>query len=416
MTDELAPLVAAARAGDAAAFARLVERTAASVRAAARREVDDPALAEDAVQEAYVRAFRRLDSLRDPAAFAGWIRRIAVTVARDAARRRRPVFVDPARLDRSAAGAAADPDGTGAGAALDRAIARLGPADRRLLERYYRGGWTTGRLAAAEGVSEAAIRKRLQRTRDTMRREMAMDDERDDLPARIAELLARPRLVDRPENPVGAVWAAIRASRPTDEVVELPERIRRADAAAIVGADAAGATADGVFRADDETILRYDQTVPMLLAARGRPVGARLLAAGKVYRDAPEDAGHMPAFHQAEALWIGKGLTVWSLVAWLEPLLGTLVPGARLRLEAADYPRYATTGYELAIAGEGEGEWTEIGGLARFSDATVAALGHDPAATAAVGAGLGLERIACLAYGVDDVRRLSAEDAPDASN
>lgn len=286
MADDLPALVAAARNGDPVAFGRLVACTAAMVRAVARREVDDPVLAEDAVQDTYVRAFRRLDTLRDPAAFAGWLRRIALTVARDAARRRRLVFVDPARLDRNAADA--DPDGAGAGAAA-------------------------------------------------MRRE-------------------------------------------------------------------------GVFLVDGDTALRFDQTVPMLVAARGRPSGSRLLAAGKVYRDRPEDRGHMQAFHQAEELWIGEDLTEWRLMDWLAPLLANLLPGARLRLEPADYLRSATQGYELAV--RWEGEWTEIGGLARFSDATVEALGHAPSATAAVGAGLGLERIACLAYGVDDVRRLSAEAGP----
>ena len=64
--------------------------------AVALRTVRDPSLAEDATQEAYVRAFRRLGDLEDPAAFISWFRRIVITVALNARRRHRVTLL---RLD-----------------------------------------------------------------------------------------------------------------------------------------------------------------------------------------------------------------------------------------------------------------------------------------------------------------------------
>jgi RNA polymerase sigma-70 factor (ECF subfamily) len=74
-------LVAAARTGDVMAYAALIRATQPMSLAVALQVLRDPASAEDAVQQAYLRAFRRLRHLEDPAAFAGWLRRIVITVA-----------------------------------------------------------------------------------------------------------------------------------------------------------------------------------------------------------------------------------------------------------------------------------------------------------------------------------------------
>jgi hypothetical protein len=65
---------------------------------------------------------------------------------------------------------------------------------------------------------ETTMRKRLQRVRDKLRREIEMTEQRHlrpedmprDLPAKVVELLARPRLTDLPENPVGCVAELLR--------------------------------------------------------------------------------------------------------------------------------------------------------------------------------------------------------------
>jgi len=74
--DDVSDLVLAARAGDVAAYGKLVQATQAMSMAVALDVLREPAGAEDAVQEAYLRAYRGLRDLEDAAAFRGWLRRV----------------------------------------------------------------------------------------------------------------------------------------------------------------------------------------------------------------------------------------------------------------------------------------------------------------------------------------------------
>src|ERR1041384_7586816 len=95
----LEDLVVRARAGDLDAFGRLVQQTQAMAYAVAKGVMRDAGLAGDAAQEAYVRAFRPLGDLDDAAAFAGWLRRIVITVALNMRRAHRVMFLPLDTLD-----------------------------------------------------------------------------------------------------------------------------------------------------------------------------------------------------------------------------------------------------------------------------------------------------------------------------
>ena len=77
--DLLPETVTRARDGDLDAYGRLVSSTQLMAYAVALRVLRDSAQAEDAIQEAYLRAFRRLRDLDEPAAFIPWLRRIVIT-------------------------------------------------------------------------------------------------------------------------------------------------------------------------------------------------------------------------------------------------------------------------------------------------------------------------------------------------
>lgn len=79
-------LVFAARAGDEDAYALLVNAHAPRLLGLARRLLTSEEDAEDAVQEAFLRAYRALGSFRGDAAFGTWLYRIALNTCRDAAR------------------------------------------------------------------------------------------------------------------------------------------------------------------------------------------------------------------------------------------------------------------------------------------------------------------------------------------
>lgn len=118
--------------GDEDAFAALVARHVAMVRHMIRRVVLDPAAADDLTQETFVRACRKLDDFRGRGAFRGWLKRIAVNVAVDHARKRKHA---PAPADFETAAPVSDgPQATLARvelrAEIDRAMASL-PAEMR---------------------------------------------------------------------------------------------------------------------------------------------------------------------------------------------------------------------------------------------------------------------------------------------
>jgi RNA polymerase sigma-70 factor (ECF subfamily) len=89
---EVLHLVALARTGDRTAFGRLIEGHLAAARRVAQAAVGQLTDADEAVQEASVAAWRRLDGLNDPAAFRGWFLRIVWRKAIDRRRSLRSWF------------------------------------------------------------------------------------------------------------------------------------------------------------------------------------------------------------------------------------------------------------------------------------------------------------------------------------
>jgi RNA polymerase sigma-70 factor (ECF subfamily) len=89
---EVVHLVALARTGDRAAFGRLIEAHLTAARRVALAAVGQPSDADEAVQEASVAAWKRLDALNDPNAFRGWYMRIVWRKAIDRRRSLRSWF------------------------------------------------------------------------------------------------------------------------------------------------------------------------------------------------------------------------------------------------------------------------------------------------------------------------------------
>jgi RNA polymerase sigma-70 factor (ECF subfamily) len=85
-----AQLIAAARAGDSEAFGRLVERYQDRLYNSLVRVLGSAEDARDAVQEAFVQAYLKLDTFRGSAAFYTWLYRVAFNLAMSHARKRRP--------------------------------------------------------------------------------------------------------------------------------------------------------------------------------------------------------------------------------------------------------------------------------------------------------------------------------------
>ena len=91
--DELT-VVACAIAGDDAAYGELVRRRQGPIRQLLRRLCRNPALADDLSQQTFLQAWRHMDTLKSPAAFGGWLRRLAINVWLQRVRAERPPALD----------------------------------------------------------------------------------------------------------------------------------------------------------------------------------------------------------------------------------------------------------------------------------------------------------------------------------
>jgi len=170
-------LPAAAR-GDRDAFARLVDGTRSVVSSIALAIVRDPELSRDVAQDVFLAAWRDLGQLRDPQSFLPWLRQTtrhrAYHVLRTERRRAARVTLDESDTLLSTAVDASQGAETAMLAEEDarvvRAVLDALPDDtREVVTLFYREGRSSAQVAQLLGISDAAVRKRLSRARDTLR-------------------------------------------------------------------------------------------------------------------------------------------------------------------------------------------------------------------------------------------------------
>jgi len=167
-------LVEAARRGDHQAFEALATAAADRLYAVARLILRSSDLAEDAVQEALVRAWQGLPSLRDPDRFDAWLYRLVVNACADQGRqlRRWPQQVRPLQLD----GAVGDDTGSIADREqLERAFRRLKPEQRAVVVLHHHSGFSAAEIARILDIPEGTARSRLHYATEAMRAALQAD-------------------------------------------------------------------------------------------------------------------------------------------------------------------------------------------------------------------------------------------------
>jgi RNA polymerase sigma-70 factor (ECF subfamily) len=148
------------------AFEEIVRRFQDRAVAYARARLRDPALAEDAAQDAFLVAWERLAQLREAAAFPGWMRRLVLTQCHRRLRARR-LNLQPE--SESASISAATAPAADAAALVRVALSELGPADRLVLILFYGSGHTHGEIADWLSVPVTTVSRRLAHAKRRMR-------------------------------------------------------------------------------------------------------------------------------------------------------------------------------------------------------------------------------------------------------
>lgn len=162
-------LIVRAKRGDHDAFAELVDGALRRLDAAARLILRDPYLAQDAVQDSLIRAWRDLPGLRDPARFDAWLYRLTVNACLDLVRRRRRRLIEVELFPIDALNV---PDHSGALAdreVLDGALRRLDPAHRAVVALHYLLGMPLPEVAASLGIPYGTAKSRLHYALTAMR-------------------------------------------------------------------------------------------------------------------------------------------------------------------------------------------------------------------------------------------------------
>ena len=178
-TSAHATWVAAARDGDRTAFGQLYERYARMVHGVllAKVPVSD---VDDLVQDVFIRALRRLSTLRETASFGAWLAVIARNMASDYHRRSVPEepLTDDAS-DRRIQRGVSSGDHDGPAAAILDAVMSLPDAYRETLILRLVEGMTGPEIAARTGMTHGSVRVNLHRGMEQLRAKLSGDPRRD---------------------------------------------------------------------------------------------------------------------------------------------------------------------------------------------------------------------------------------------
>ncbi|MGY8771492.1 MAG: RNA polymerase sigma factor [Pirellulales bacterium] len=173
---ELIALVIAAQAGDRDAFGQIVEKFQNVVFAVALKRLRNYAEAQELSQDVFIQAMQKISQLREPAAFAGWIRSITVRMAINRAVRRAPdISVEPETL----AANCVDPV-TPLAQLLENERAdnlhvgldRLREMDRETLQAFYVEGHSLREMSTEFDAPIGTIKRRLHVARKRLAKEM----------------------------------------------------------------------------------------------------------------------------------------------------------------------------------------------------------------------------------------------------
>jgi RNA polymerase sigma-70 factor (ECF subfamily) len=174
MTDRgQAGLLRAANAGDELAFRRIIAAHHDDMRRVALSIARDGAVAEEAMQAAWLIAWKKIGDVRDEASLRPWLVSVAANEVKRVLRKRRRRAEVEVAMDAAGGPGGIDP-ATGIDAMdLRSVLRRLDPDDRALLAMRYVAGFDSNELAVALGISPSGTRNRLERLRKRLREELS---------------------------------------------------------------------------------------------------------------------------------------------------------------------------------------------------------------------------------------------------
>jgi RNA polymerase sigma-70 factor (ECF subfamily) len=170
-----ARLVERASAGDDVAFAELLDLDGDRCYAIAFRILRDVERAQDAVQQAFLLAWRELPRLRDPERFEVWLHRLLVNACYEEFRRYRRWSANVRTLPVDGPGGGDETVSIDDRDALERAFRRLSPEHRAVAVLHHHAGMPLASIAEVAGVPVGTVKSRLHYATRILRETLAAD-------------------------------------------------------------------------------------------------------------------------------------------------------------------------------------------------------------------------------------------------
>jgi phenylalanyl-tRNA synthetase alpha chain len=170
----------------------------------------------------------------------------------------------------------------------------------------------------------------------------------------------------------------------------------------------------GEGRGEKSLLLRTHTSSVQIRVMEKQPPPVRIIVPGRVYRRDNADATHNPTFHQIEGLYVDKNVTVGDLKGTVEFVFRELM-GSDVKIRfRPHYFSYTEPSYEIdftnALVKKMGKDWLEIAGCGMMHPQVFETVGYDPEVWTGWAFGFGIERIAMLRYGINDIRLFYEND------
>jgi phenylalanyl-tRNA synthetase alpha chain len=161
-------------------------------------------------------------------------------------------------------------------------------------------------------------------------------------------------------------------------------------------------------------LLRTHTSSVQIRVMESQPPPVRIIVPGRVYRRDNADATHNPTFHQVEGLYVDRGVTVGDLKGTVEFVFRELM-GADTRIRfRPHYFSYTEPSFEIdfsnGLVKKLGKDWLEIAGCGMVHPQVFENVGYDPEVWTGWAFGFGIERIAMIRYGINDIRLFYEND------
>jgi len=161
---------------------------------------------------------------------------------------------------------------------------------------------------------------------------------------------------------------------------------------------------------DEGTLLRTHTSPVQIRVMENNDPPVKIICPGKCFRRDTPDATHYPVFFQVELLWVDEDLSFANLKyvtkTFIEKFFG---PKFKMRFRA-DYFPFTEPSAEVDIMRPDGHEWLEILGSGMVDPNVLEAVNYDPEVYQGFALGLGVDRMAMLKYGIDDIRLFYRND------